>query len=61
MGIRDRLGVARDTMAEAVFNATEKVVRCTAKKDGRQCQLSKGKPHKGKRHEHGSGKNAVRW
>jgi hypothetical protein len=53
----DRLGVAKDTVADMVFRATEPFVRCKAKKDGKQCQLSRGKAHRGKKHEHG----ALRW
>ena len=57
MGWRDKLAVARDTVDDVKFRATEPFVRCKAKKDGKQCELSKGKDHKSKKHQHGD----MRW
>lgn len=50
---RERFEVAKDTVADAKFKATEPFVRCKAKNaDGKQCQLNRG--HKNpKKHEHG--------
>lgn len=52
--IRDRIDAAHDAVDEAVHHATDKVVRCPAKKGKLQCMLNR---HKRGKHRNGN----VTW